>query len=436
MIKVPTTDFEWRLEALLLDTKGKIISHLSYSMHDERDENFVHPEFTLTLARESRPLDANSIPVSLLPWLSISRGRSQITYQPVLYSNDFWRLKDGRKRRDEIETIKLTINTRPLWCLQILMHGDLILKRQEEMLKMGSGEGDQNNADAADAFSFDSDSIKRMFIDNSPFILLLTAIVACLHSLFDFLAFSSDIRHWRDNVRAGESGGISLQSLIINAICQFIILLYLSDQQASWIILLSQVATVALELWKVGKGLGAHIRWNSWLPSLHLTPASTQKQSQQIREWDQQATRWLMIATTPILLAYAIWNLNSANTGGALQAWSGKKWYSWSLSTLVGFVYAFGFILMTPQLFINYRLKSVAHLPWRTFTYKALNTFIDDLFAFIIRMPTMHRLACLRDDIIFVIFLWQWWIYPVDKSRANEFGQVAEEEVDEKEEEH
>ena len=53
--------------------------------------------------------------------------------------------------------------------------------------------------------------------------------------------------------------------------------------------------------------------------------------------------------------------------------------------------------MLTPQLFINYKLKSVAHLPGRVFMYKALNTFIDDLFAFIIKMPTMHRLACLRD---------------------------------------
>ena len=56
-----------------------------------------------------------------------------------------------------------------------------------------------------------------------------------------------------------------------------------------------------------------------------------------------------------------------------------------------------GFILMTPQLFINYRLKSVAHLPWRVFGYKAMNTFIDDLFAFVIKMPSMHRAACFRD---------------------------------------
>lgn len=60
-----------------------------------------------------------------------------------------------------------------------------------------------------------------------------------------------------------------------------------------------------------------------------------------------------------------------------------------------------------PQLYLNYKLKSVAHLPWRQMTYKFLNTIIDDLFAFVIKMPTLHRLAVFRDDIIFLIFLYQ-----------------------------
>lgn len=59
-------------------------------------------------------------------------------------------------------------------------------------------------------------------------------------------------------------------------------------------------------------------------------------------------------------------------------------------------MYTFGFVLMTPQLYINYRLKSVAHLPWRFLCYRSLNTVIDDLFAFVIRMPTMHRLVSKR----------------------------------------
>ena len=83
--------------------------------------------------------------------------------------------------------------------------------------------------------------------------------------------------------------------------------------------------------------------------------------------------------------------------------------------------------MMTPQLFINYKCKSVAHLPWRAFAYKALNTFIDDLFVFVIRVPSGHRIACFRDDVIFVCYLYQRYIYPVDKTRVNEFGQTFDE---------
>lgn len=83
-----------------------------------------------------------------------------------------------------------------------------------------------------------------------------------------------------------------------------------------------------------------------------------------------------------------------------------------------------------PQLYINYRLRSVAHMPWRTLTYKFLTTIIDDLFAFVIKMPTLHRMAVFRDDIIFVLLIFQRWTYPVDKTRKNEYGTSAiDEEV-------
>ncbi|TGZ63262.1 hypothetical protein CRM22_007016 [Opisthorchis felineus] len=48
----------------------------------------------------------------------------------------------------------------------------------------------------------------------------------------------------------------------------------------------------------------------------------------------------------------------------------------------------------------------------------------------IITMPTSHRIACLRDDVVFLIYLYQRWLYPVDKSRVNEFGQRGDHEND------
>ena len=115
-------------------------------------------------------------------------------------------------------------------------------------------------------------------------------------------------------------------------------------------------------------------------------------------EYDDKAMYYVSYVLYPLILGYASYSLVHI---------SHKSWYSWVLASLVGAVYTFGFVMMTPQLFINYKLKSVAHLPWRVMCYKALNTFIDDLFAFIITMPTMHRLACFRDDLVFFIYLYQ-----------------------------
>jgi hypothetical protein len=84
---------------------------------------------------------------------------------------------------------------------------------------------------------------------------------------------------------------------------------------------------------------------------------------------------------------------------------------------------------MIPSLYINYRLKSVAHMPAKAMMYKFLNTFIDDLFAFTIKMPLLHRLATLRDDVIFFVYIYQRWAYRVDYSRVNEFGQGGEDEA-------
>ena len=58
--------------------------------------------------------------------------------------------------------------------------------------------------------------------------------------------------------------------------------------------------------------------------------------------------------------------------------------------------------------------------------YKSLNTFIDDLFSFIIRMPTMARISCFRDDVVFFIYLYQRWLYPVDVLRPVEGGGEGE----------
>ena len=67
------------------------------------------------------------------------------------------------------------------------------------------------------------------------------------------------------------------------------------------------------------------------------------------------AMRYLSYALYPLVGGYAVY---------ALLYKTHKSWYSFVLNSLVGAVYTFGFILMCPQLYLNYKLKSVAHLPW------------------------------------------------------------------------
>jgi len=43
-------------------------------------------------------------------------------------------------------------------------------------------------------------------------------------------------------------------------------------------------------------------------------------------------------------------------------------------------------------------------------------------------MPTLHRLATLRDDVIFFVYLYQSYKYKVDYTRVNEFGQGGDDE--------
>ncbi|KAI7828597.1 cleft lip and palate associated transmembrane protein [Gamsiella multidivaricata] len=332
---------------------------------------------------------------------------------PALYVNDFWLLKEQMTLiNSTVKELPLRINFYPISYMKLQMYAsmDIGMKRQTGMMGSTGGELDE---------------VKRMLIETNPYLLILTVIVSCLHSAFEMLAFKNDIAFWKD--KKG-TAGLSVRSIFLDIAQQIIVFAYLMDnnQDTSYMILIGQGIGLAIELWKVKKALKIDIvpATSGFLPyRLHFNTSEplTDLESK-TKEYDEEAFKYLSWAAFPLLGCYAVYSLLYQEH---------KSWYSFIVSTLVGFVYTFGFIKMTPQLFINYKLKSVAHMPFRTMMYKSLNTFIDDLFSFIIKMPMLHRLACLRDDIVFFVYLYQRYIYRTDHSRANEFGQVGDEEPSE-----
>ncbi|CAG8699018.1 23462_t:CDS:10 [Dentiscutata erythropus] len=330
------------------------------------------------------PSIASTIPMDMsrLPDSATNSG----WYLPIIFVNDFWILRDHLTPINEtVKTLPINIKYYPLSFMkfQLYMQMDESFRKQAQMI----------GGDAHSEF----DEIKRMLRETNPILLSVTFIVSLLHSVFEFLAFKNDISHWR---KKDEMTGVSVRSILLNIFFQVVILLYLLDNNAdtSWMILIGQGISVAIEAWKIKKAVGIEIK-------------------------SSQGTGYL-----PYTIEFVDRHKLSESEEKT------KDWYSFILTTLVGFVYAFGFIMMTPQLFINYKLKSVAHMPWKTLMYKTLSTFVDDLFAFCIKMPTLHRLACLRDDVIFFVYLYQRWIYPTDNKRANEYGQVDESNENEKDE--
>lgn len=193
------------------------------------------------------------------------------------------------------------------------------------------------------------------------------------------------------------------------------------DEKTSLLVLVPAGLGVFIELWKCKKILKLEF-YNGGLRRRSSAVGQNTSKSlgaaeQKTEEFDKQGMLYLSYLLYPLCITGAIYSLLFKLH---------RSWYSWTLNSLVNGVYAFGFLFMLPQLFVNYKLKSVAALPWRSFMYKAFNTFIDDFFAVIITMPTAHRVACLRDDIVFLIYLYQRWLYPVDKNRVDSGLSITE----------
>ncbi|KAH9998559.1 cleft lip and palate transmembrane 1 [Xylariaceae sp. FL0662B] len=389
--------------------------------------NYYHPNISLAFVPDTGIVNYPNTPLPTRQFMHLEStgardGSGQNSwYYPVLYVNTFWQMKSHMTVLNEtVKSLPMRLDLGHMrnWQFNLMATVDFNSKQQAHQAAFGGslpGGGDGSEIEL----------VKEIFLDTNPYLLGVTAVVSIAHLILEMLAFGSDIAHYRkkkDNV------GISVRSILANVFMQTVIFLYLVDnsQNTSWMILGSQGIGIVIEFWKITTVVNVRVRPappGSLIP-YRVTFEDKYKLSEteeKTKEYDEIAFKYMYIAGVPLLVAYAVYSLVYD---------SHKSWYSYIITTLVGSVYAYGFLMMVPSLYINYRLKSVAHMPGKAMMYKFLNTFIDDLFAFTIKMPFLHRLATFRDDIIFFIYLYQRWAYKVDYTRVNEFGQGGEDEAD------
>ncbi|VDK69041.1 unnamed protein product [Onchocerca ochengi] len=376
--------------------------------------NYWHPNITINLVDDQTAWQKGSLPSPLDE--AVKFDPIDNTYKPIFFFNDYWNLAaDYMLINSSVQELKLSIRYAPISLFKWQLYASQQMRGKWS--QMFGGELFEDGDD-------DQDSIKQALLETSPLLLGLTITVSLLHTVFEFLAFKNDIQFWRSRKSLE---GLSVRSVLFSVFQSLIVFFYICDNDTSWIIKMSVGVGLLIELWKIPKCVNINVdrtqKLFGFLPKITFTDKGSYVESD-TKQYDQLAFKYLSWVLFPLLGGYAVYSLMYVEQRG---------WYSWILSMLYSFLLTFGFIMMTPQLFINYKLKSVAHLPWRMLTYKFINTFIDDLFAFVIRMPTMYRLGCFRDDIVFLIYIYQRWIYRVDPTRVNEFGVSLEDPTGEKE---
>jgi hypothetical protein len=375
---------------------------------DPKDEGpvewvpYLKPNITVNLVDDFTKYSQNAVPPNIAPYMIVEKSTGN--YYPTIYFNEFWLLRDKLIQINEtVKEVELHLEVGPIsmtkW--QLFLQIDQSFQIHRSYGSMLDGEADE---------------LKRVFLEGNPYLLVITMVVSLLHSVFDFLAFKNDIQFWNKNK---SMEGLSAKSVIVSFACQLIVFLYLLDNDTSWMILGSSGVGCCIEFWKIGKAMHIEVDKSGTIPMLRFKDRESYA-GNKTKEYDDMAMKFLSYVLFFLVICSSIYSLKYERH---------KSWYSWILSSLTSCVYMFGFIMMCPQLFINYKLQSVAHMPWRQMTYKFLNTIIDDLFAFVIKMPMLHRLSVFRDDIIFLIYLYQKWVYPVDRKRVNEFG-FAGEDID------
>lgn len=369
-----------------------------------------------TYGTKDKPLTARGVPKMQVRLVydrtHYPRPWKNSHYYPPLYVDEFWMTNDqlikfpasGYHSFDA--EIHFGLMSAPRWRFQNMMDHSI-----KNMATQFAGE------DAEEIMQ-----IRDLFANTNSYLLIVTMVVSVLHMIFEYLALKHDVLFWQKTDAETLKRYVSLRAIFGEIFCNVVLWIYLYDQETGWLVLILMLGQIAVDCWKLTRVIEVRLERNGAL----VYPAFRSRVPHSSSDdYDKIALQYLSYILVPIILVYSIYSLKFECHKGII---------AYLLHVSASMVYALGFALMTPQLFINYRMKSVAYLPWKRFIYRAINTFIDDLFSFIIKMPTMHRMSCFRDDIVFLIYLYQRHIYPVDKERMfdEDFTETTDDKVEDK----
>ncbi|KAK2844336.1 hypothetical protein Q5P01_010995 [Channa striata] len=349
----------------------------------EKPISYWRPHLLVNVMSEDFTFTKTGLPSDVRRYMRVSQESRQMIYLPLLLVNELsFRVRDLMEISSSTAQLPLTVS-----------YEGISLRRFRFWVHL------QDVVYSLRQFGFTEeniDEIKEILMGSNLYLLVLTALVTALQLICEFLALKNDISSWR---KKKSMAGMSRKSVLWRSLSTLLIFLHLLEE-TSLLVLLPVGLGACVEVWKVFKVFNIPGQWKG--SKLHGNKLD--EEEKKTLEYDTQASRYLSYLVYPLCISGAIFSLTYLRQ---------KSYYSWSINSLVTGVYAFGFLSMAPQLFINHKLKSVSHLQGTVLMYRGVNTLISDLcycasfFSSSGSFSSSYQLSCFRDELLFFLYLYQ-----------------------------
>uniref|UniRef100_A0A1A8R0E5 Lipid scramblase CLPTM1L n=1 Tax=Nothobranchius rachovii TaxID=451742 RepID=A0A1A8R0E5_9TELE len=341
------------------------------------------PHLSITMMSEDFSFSKAGLPSDVRRYIRVSQEGGRTIYLPMLLIDELgFRVRDLMEINISTAQLPLTVSYQGIslrkFRFSIHLHDIVYSLRQ-------FGFTEEN-----------IDEIKATLMGSDLYLLVLTALTTALQLICEFLALKKDIGFWR---KKKSIAGMSRKSVLWRCLGTLLIFLHLLEE-TSLLVLLPVGLGACVEVWKVFKVFKVHLSRRFHINKLDEEERKTVEYDAQV----SLASRLLSYLVYPLCISGAVFSL------GYLRQ---KNYYSWLINTLITGVYAFGFLSMAPQLFINHKLQSVSHLQGSVLMYRGVNTLISDLcfcassFGSPVPFSSSHQLSCFRDELLFFLYLFQ-----------------------------
>jgi hypothetical protein len=314
-------------------------------------------------------------------------------FLPNLETAQFWVLKDQNTKLKDIDSNSTFQN-------EVVF--TVISKTSMDFL-LGMIENFEHNPLMKEG----GEQIKYLLVKNSKEYLIFFFGTMILHIVLQMLAFKNDIQYWK-NVKNYQ--GVSMTMIWWDFAAVIIQLQFCLVKEAPammiWLLIFQVISTVYRILKVYYRGRQANFPFVKF-----ESPISYQGNTNTI---EKKVMKFLMMLMAPCFSIYFLYKAYYLQPESSMAF----ELYQLLISSAMNFVAATEFVRLTPQLYLNYKLKSVPAIPWRTLSYKFVDAIIDDIANYAMGSPTMILIMHLNDDFAFLVLIFQRWLYREDSNRG------------------